>query len=305
MKVAVTGGTGLVGKALCRYLSEQGHEAIVLSRKDPEQAEGAFGKDDHITFIRWLNESDKPEKELEGVDAIVNLAGASISKRWTEEYKKQIVESRLQSAAEIGRIISSMAVKPKVLINASAVGIYDTSHAKTFTEEDSDFGSDFLANTTKKWEAAALKAGSGIRTVLCRFGVILDKEEGALPRMALPYRLFAGGTVGKGTQWLSWIDIKDVVRGITFAIETGELSGPVNFTAPQPVRIKEFGKVLADVLGRPHWLPAPSFAIKTVLGEMSILVLEGQKALPEKLERNGFSFQYPELKKALSDIFYH
>lgn len=162
-----------------------------------------------------------------------------------------------------------------------------------------------MAETVHAWENTAMKADSdfGIRTVLCRFGIILDKYDGALPRMALPYQLFAGGTVGSGDQWVSWVHLKDVIRGIQFCIENERLSGPVNFTAPYPVTMKEFGKTLGSVLHRPHWLPVPEIALKLILGEMSILVLEGQKVLPAKLEENGFTFLFPDLKSALKDIY--
>ncbi|CAM3852719.1 TIGR01777 family oxidoreductase [Mesobacillus zeae] len=307
MRVAVTGGTGLVGKALCRFLTDNGHEAIVLTRKSTAKAEAAAGpksKGGGVRFVRWLNDGDRPEKELKGIHAIVNLAGATINTRWTEEGKKRIIESRLQAGEEVNRIISAMENKPAILVNASAIGIYGTSLDHTFTERLDADGEDFLAYTARKWEAVAGKASDlGLRTVLCRFGVILDSDEGALPRMALPYRLFAGGTVGSGRQWISWIHIEDVVRGILFAIDNPNLAGPVNFTSPDPVRMKDFGRSLSVAIGKPHWLPVPTFALKLMLGEMSVLVLEGQKVLPKKLLENGFSFNYPVLDQALADIF--
>lgn len=217
----------------------------------------------------------------------------------------KIKNSRLLVTESILKIISQLNKKPTALINASAVGIYGTSNLKTFTEDSKETGNDFLAETVHAWENTAMKADSdfGIRTVLCRFGIILDKYDGALPRMALPYQLFAGGTVGSGDQWVSWVHLKDVIRGIQFCIENERLSGPVNFTAPYPVTMKEFGKTLGSVLHRPHWLPVPEIALKLILGEMSILVLEGQKVLPAKLEENGFTFLFPDLKSALKDIY--
>ena len=297
MKIAITGGTGLVGEALSSSLIQAGHQVYILTRNSDDS------RTSNPKYIQWLNPGDSPEKELEGIDAIVNLAGATINSKWTDEYKQKIIDSRLQATAEVKRIIETLPKKPSVLVNASAVGYYGTSNSKEFTEQ-SNKGNDFLADTVYQWETSAAKVHNlGVRLVLCRFGVILDKTDGALPRMVLPYKFFAGGKIGSGKQWLSWIHIEDVVRGIIFAIENTQLNGPVNFSAPSPVRMDEFGKVLSRVINRPHWMPVPSFALKILLGEMSVLVLEGQRAIPEKLLKAGFTFRYPELEKALTEIF--
>lgn len=296
MKIAISGGTGLVGKALSDELLSKGHEVIILTRKKKTSSI-------RPKFVQWLNDGDQPENELEGIDAFVNLAGATINSRWTDDYKRKILESRLSSALEVKCIIGKLNKKPKVLINASAVGYYGTSLEKEFTES-SEHGNDFLADTVTRWEAAAAEAKqSGLRVVLCRFGVILDKNEGALPRMILPYKFYGGGKVGSGRQWLSWIHIKDVVNGILFAIEREQLNGPVNFTAPAPITMDQFGRTVADVLRKPHWMPVPGFMLKLLLGEMSILVLEGQRALPKKLLDAGYKFRFRNLKDALMDIF--
>ncbi|AIE59139.1 TIGR01777 family oxidoreductase [Bacillus methanolicus] len=301
MKITITGGTGFVGKALAADLAKKGHEIIVLTRNADR-----INNNNNCRFIKWLSEGDNPQKIVEGTDIIINLAGESINNgRWTAKQKMKIKNSRMHVTESILKIISQLNKKPTALINASAVGIYGTSNLKTFTEDSKETGNDFLAETVHAWENTAMKADSdfGIRTVLCRFGIILDKYDGALPRMALPYQLFAGGTVGSGDQWVSWVHLKDVIRGIQFCIENERLSGPVNFTAPYPVTMKEFGKTLGSVLHRPHWLPVPEIALKLILGEMSILVLEGQKVLPAKLEENGFTFLFPDLKSALKDIY--
>lgn len=297
MKIAITGGTGLVGQALSSHLIQAGHQVFILTR-DSSESHSINPK-----YVQWLNSGDRPENELEGLDAIVNLAGATINSKWTDEYKRKIVDSRLQATSEVKRIIEELPTKPSVLVNASAVGYYGTSLSKEFTEQ-SIKGSDFLADTVHLWEASASEIQDmGVRPVLCRFGVILDKNAGALPRMILPYKLFAGGKIGTGKQWLSWIHIEDVVRGIIFVIENTNVNGPVNFTAPSPVTMEQFGETLSKVLNRPHWMPVPSFALKILLGEMSILVLEGQRAMPEKLINAGFTFRYPELEDALKEIF--
>lgn len=296
MKIAISGGTGLVGQALSTELIRNGHEVFILTRSKTNISANP-------QFVQWLNDGDQPENALEGVDAIVNLAGATINNRWTDEYKLKILESRLRATTEINRIIEELNQKPTVLINASAVGYYGTSMTAEFSEQSAQ-GNDFLAETVARWETAASAANNlGVRVVLCRFGVILDKKGGALPRMALPYKLFGGGKIGSGQQWLSWIHIKDVVGGIMFAIENKQLSGPVNFSAPEPVIMDQFGKTLAKVINRPHWMPVPSVMLKLLLGEMSILVLEGQRVLPEKLLSAGYVFLFPHLQDALNDIF--
>jgi uncharacterized protein len=296
MKIAISGGTGLVGMALSDKLISKGHEVIILTRQKKNSSTGP-------NYVQWLNDGDQPEIELEGIDAFVNLAGATINSKWTDDYKRKILESRLSATSEVKRIIGKLNKKPKVLINASAAGFYGTSLDKEFTESSKP-GNDFLADTVARWESAALEARHlNLRVVLCRFGVILDKNQGALPRMVLPYKFFGGGKVGSGNQWLSWIHIEDAVNGILFAIESAQLDGPVNFTAPAPVTMDQFGRTLADVLNKPHWMPVPGFMLKLLLGEMSILVLEGQRALPNKLLDAGFEFHFRNLKDALMDIF--
>lgn len=300
MRIAIAGGTGFVGNALVKKLLEKKHEIFILTRNISHKQHSK-----NLNYVQWLNDDDSPEDVLESIDVFINLAGESInSGRWTEDRKKRILNSRITATKEVRRIISRLEEKPYTLINASAVGYYGTSQVETFTESSRKSGTDFLAETVRRWEEEAAKAEEfEVRTVFCRFGIILEKNEGALPRMALPYKLFAGGTVGTGSQWVSWIHLDDAVSGILFCIEHEQLQGPVNFTSPYPVTMKEFGQILGEVLNRPHWMPAPGFALKIALGEMSTLVLEGQKVLPEKLQSFGYEFLYPELKAALSDIY--
>lgn len=296
MKIAIAGGTGFVGMKLTDFLLDKGNEVIILSRKKKESSSP------NIRYVEWMSDGAAPEKELNGIDAFINLAGKSINDRWTDAAKKQIVESRVKTTREIFRIINSMSIKPEVLINASAVGIYGTSKEETFTEEASPQASDFLAETVKLWEQEAAKiAELGVRTVFTRFGIILG-EAGALPSIVLPYKIFAGGTVGSGTQWVSWVHINDVVKLIHFLITQKSIEGPVNATSPNPIQMKDFGKTVASVLHRPHWIPGPSFAVKLFLGEMSILVLEGQRVIPKVALLNHFEFSHPVLEEALTDI---
>lgn len=298
MKVAITGGTGFVGRELTRMLLERGDEVIILTRK-PKAPSG------NVTYVEWLTQNAVPEKQLEGIDAFVNLAGASINDgRWSEEQKKLIYSSRMDATNELLRIFGKLNQKPKVLVNASAIGIYPPSETVTYTEASADRGSDFLAQTVRDWEILAARAEDyGLRVACGRFGIILGKDEGALPLMALPYKLFGGGTVGSGKQWLSWIHVKDTARALIFALDNDQLSGAFNVAAPQPKQMKEFGKEIAHALHRPHWIPVPSFALKTALGDKSQLVLEGQRVLPTVLEKHGFQFKFPNLRSALADIY--
>ncbi|MDR4887588.1 TIGR01777 family oxidoreductase [Fredinandcohnia sp. QZ13] len=300
MKIAIAGGTGFVGKSLTDYLLDQNHEVFILTRNAAKASHHP-----RLSFVEWLKVNSAPETELQDVDAVINLAGESLnSGRWTEARKKRILESRVTATKEIVRILSSLPKKPKVLLNASAVGIYGISESETFTEEATQIGNDFLANTVSAWEQEANKASTlGVRTCFLRFGVVLGANGGALTRIVLPYQFFIGGTIGSGKQWLSWIHIDDVLKGIDFLLHHENVSGPINFTAPNPVQMKEFGQTAGTVLHRPHWLPVPGFALQLLLGEMSMLVLEGQKVLPKKLVENGFSFTYETVEKALSDIF--
>jgi uncharacterized protein len=299
MRIAITGGTGLVGTALSDSLRADGHDLFILTR-NPEN-----GYQKGVTYVKWLTQDANPANELDAIDVFINLAGESInSGRWTDKRKAQILNSRVHATNEAISIIKQLTQKPKLLINASAIGFYGTSMEKSFSEATDKAGEDFLAQTVKRWESATIEAQElGVRTVFARFGVILDKKDGALPRIALPYRMFAGGTVGSGNQWLSWIHIDDLVRGLRHLIENREISGPVNFCVPEAVTMKTFGKTLGSVLNRPHWIPVPSLALRLLLGEMSMLVLEGQKVVPQKLMESGFTFTYPTLREALHNIY--
>lgn len=291
MKIVIAGGTGFVGTALTKRLLEQGHEVIILTRKESQTG-------GNPTYLQWLSEGSTPT--IQDIDVMINLAGESLSSgRWTHERKERILSSRIEATEAALALMKKN--PPKTFINASAIGYYGTSLTETFTEENKKAGTDFLATTVKRWEEISLQANT--RTVLCRFGIILDKSEGALPRMALSYKFFAGGTVGSGKQWMSWIHIQDVVKAILFIIEHEEIAGPVNFTAPNPVSMKELGQAIGKAMKRPHWMPAPTFALRIALGEMSLLVLEGQRVLPEKLQQAGFQFLFEKVDEALVNIY--
>ena len=297
MKVAITGGTGFVGRALTRLLEHKGHEVIILSRSRSQQQ-------GNVTYINWLSNDTRPEEYLEGIDAIVNLAGESINNgRWSEKQKEKIYDSRMQATNELIRIIGVLEQKPKVLINASAIGIYPASNERIYNERSTEKGHDFLAKTVADWEQKASSAEEyGVQVAFGRFGIILGRTEGALPLMALPYKMFVGGPIGKGDNWMSWIHVQDVANALLFAIENN-IGGPFNVVAPDPKKMNEFSKTLATVLKRPHYFPVPAFALKFALGEKSQLVLEGQKVLPEVLIAAGFAFDFPDLESALNDIY--
>lgn len=297
MNIAIAGGTGFIGKHLIKALTAGGHHVYILSRKPAETEQK------NISYVLWQNDGALPERELPEIEVWINLAGATIFGRWTEKTKAVILQSRLQSVKESARIIQEQKVKPNVYIQGSAVGIYGTSADKTFTETSSVSDGDFLSRTATAWEKEAKQIEAlGIRTICMRFGVVLGKDGGALSKMALPYQWFAGGRIGSGRQWMSWIHIDDAVGIIQSAIQNSHLSGPVNVTAPNPVRMETFGKTVAKVKNRPHWLHVPEFALKTVLGEMSLLILKGQRAIPEKSLSNGYHFRYQTIEDALLDL---
>lgn len=297
MKIVIAGGSGFVGKKLSEHLIDKGHDVFILSRHKEASK-------DQLNYIQWLREDAKPEDEIGYADVFINLAGVSINHgRWTQKHQKQIYDSRMDATDELLRMINAMTKKPKILVNASAIGIYPASESARYTETSTELANDFLGTTVRDWELKAMRAEHmGIRVVCTRFGVILGKDGGALSPIVTPYKLFAGGTVGSGKQWLSWVHIEDVVRAIEFAIETKRLSGPVNIVSPFPKQMKYFGQAIGSTLHRPHWLPAPAFMMRLLLGKKSDLVLKGQFVVPEKLQENGFSFSYPTLEEALKNL---
>jgi len=253
MKIVIAGGTGFVGRALTKLLQEKGHEIIILTRNKS-------GRENDIQYVQWLQQNTRPEQLLDDVDAFVNLAGISLNNgRWTKKQKKAIYTSRMEATLEIVRIMERLTSKPKVLVNASAVGIYPTSTTTIYTEDSTDYATDFLGTTVYDWERHAKRAEKlGVRVALARFGVILGRTSGALPSMLLPYKLHIGGTIGSGEQWLSWVHVEDVARAIYFAITNNDIHGPFNVTAPHATRMKDFGITIASVMGKRHWMPVPS-----------------------------------------------
>lgn len=297
MNIVIAGGSGFIGQKLTNTLLSEGHKIIILTRT-------AKTNTSEVQYVQWLSEGANPENEIKDADVFINLAGVSINDgRWSAKHQKQIYESRMIATDELIRIISRLDQKPDVLINASAIGIYPASTKNIYTEESQEIADDFLGKTVYDWERKARQVETyGIRSVFMRFGVVLGKGEGALPLMVLPFRMFVGGTVGQGKQWVSWVHVEDVVRSIIFAMNHTKVQGPVNVVAPSPVTMKEFGQTIGSVLHRPHWMPVPSFALKLVLGKKSALVLEGQHVIPKVLTESGFKFKFPTLQEALEDL---
>ena len=288
MKVVIAGGTGCLGSALAAALRLDGHDASIVTRH-PE----VHGQ------VSWTD-----VEAFEGAGAVVNLAGEPLEAgRWTDARKASIRESRVKTTETVVKAISNATKRPAVFLNASAVGIYGAHRDEVLTE-DSPVGSDFLASVCTAWEAAAMAAAWATRVVVLRAGLVLDRNAGVLPKLARPFRLFAGGRVGSGDQYWSWIHLDDWTRMVRWTIETDVIRGPLNVTAPSPVTNREFAAALGRALHRPALAPAPAFALRLMLGEMAdAMILEGQRVLPAKATRNGFEFRYPDLDSALRHIY--
>ncbi|GAK06003.1 cell division inhibitor [Geomicrobium sp. JCM 19037] len=297
MHVVISGGTGLAGSILTRKLTEKGHTVTILTRNSENKQ-----NEPSVQYVNWLDGSH-PEKSLENVDAIVNLAGASISKAWTRDHKKAILNSRIDATRECVRIMKSLPKAPSVFFSTSAIGYYGISETKTFDESSRPAEPYFLQEVCMEWEKEAEKADDLTRLVIGRMGLILDKSTGALPKMMLPYRLGFGGPIGNGKQWYSWVHHEDAAEMILYALLNEQCRGVMNLTAPEPLQMKDFGKTMGTVLKRPHWLPVPGFMLRLMLGEMSDLVVKGQRVVPTQTEQFGYTYHYPTLESALDDIF--
>ncbi|MEK3785795.1 MULTISPECIES: TIGR01777 family oxidoreductase [Paenibacillus] len=296
MKIAICGGSGLIGSALVDFSKKNNHDIIIVSRKSPDRE----ASDSAITYVTWDELKHNPE-HLEEIDALVNLAGENLNQRWTNAARKRILQSRLDTVASVASIVAALKHKPKVVIQASAMGIYGTSDTATFVENSPTRTDSFLAEVSSKWEQAA-DAIQDTRLVKLRITVVLSNKGGAYPLLRLPYKLGVGGKMGDGQQWTSWVHIADMVGIINHCIHDTSISGPVNAVAPHPVRNEDFGQTIAKVYHRPHWLKVPGFAVSAAMGEASELVLEGQKVLPAKLLEHGYTFQFPTLEKALEAL---
>ena len=301
MHIFVTGGTGFIGRALCESLHRQGHRVTILTRRKPE-VERLFGVT--VTAVEWNGqEAGAWEHSLEGTDAVINLAGAPIADaRWTDARKRLLLESRVVATRHVVNAIAQRASRPCTLVSASGVGYYGAGDDRVL-DERAPGGHGFLAELSAAWEAEAFRAVQfGARVVVLRTGMVLERDGGALPKMLLPFRLFAGGPIMPGTQWVSWIHRRDLVGLIQWALTTPSASGPVNAVAPEAVTMRVFCSTLGRVLHRPSWLPVPGIALHVALGELGTLMTTGQRARPEKALSGGFIFKYPTLEPALRAV---
>ena len=301
MRVIITGGTGLIGKALAARLSGEGYEPIVLTR-DPEKAKP--GLPPGVRAAGWDGKTGAGWSDL--IDAgttIVHLAGAGVAdSRWTEERKREIRDSRVLSGAAVLAAIREAPERPRALLQSSAVGYYGPRGDEAIDENEPS-GSTFLAETCVAWEESTRAAESlGIRRVLLRTGLVLDAKEGALGKMLLPAKLGANGPLGSGRQGFPWIHLEDEIGAIRFLLDRDDATGPFNLTAPNPVSQAEFARALGRVIHRPSFLPAPAFALRLALGEMADMLLSGHFVVPQRLLALGYEFSFPDLDGALEDL---
>lgn len=299
MKVLIFGGAGFVGRNLTEELLAKGYQVCVVTRNSQKTTNNLRNK---VQVIEWDNNNPLPStNDLNEIDVVINLAGESIgNRRWSNSVKQEILASRIKTTRAIVTAINNHIIQPKFLISASAVGYYGPRQDDEITEFE-EAGQDFLAQVCRDWENEAYRVQSDLaRVVTLRIGVVIGNE-GALNRMAMPFKFYIGGPLGTGNQWLSWIHIQDLTSIIRFLIEHQELTGPINATAPETVQMRTFCKVLGEVLHSPSWLPVPEFLLKVALGQMAEMLLYGQRVVPKKLIDVGFKFQFPELRSALKN----
>jgi uncharacterized protein len=295
--VLVTGATGFIGRALCATLKERGHAFTALGRR-PDTTKTALPSVKEVW--RWRPRMEPaPVAAIQGAGAVVHLAGESVAGRWNAHKKRAIRDSRVIGTQHLIEAISGAKSRPGVLVCASAVGYYGNRGEEELTEEAAA-GKDFLAEVCQAWEAEARRAEAlGVRVVMLRTGIVLGPGGGALKPMLLPFKLGLGGPLGNGKQWMSWVHVDDVVGVILHAMQHANVRGPVNVTAPTPVRNGEFTQTLAQVLHRPAFIPAPAFGLKILLGEFADALLASQRVLPKRIQETGYKFQHPALEGAL------
>lgn len=300
MQIIVTGGTGFIGRPLCAALCQEGHRVTLLTRR----VEAQRSCHSTVTVVEWNGrEAGDWEQCFNGADAVINLAGAPIADgRWTDARKHLLMESRVLTTRLLVEALSRRASKPHTLISASGIGYYGARDDRTL-DEGAARGQGFLPDLCLAWETEALRAADfGLRVVLLRTGMVLEEDGGALPKMLLPFRFFAGGPIMPGTQWVSWIHRHDHIGLIQWLLKTPNVSGPVNAVAPEAVTMNRFCQALGQVLHRPSWLPVPRFALRMALGELGTLMTTGQRVTPAKALSGRYVFHYPKLEAALRAI---
>jgi uncharacterized protein (TIGR01777 family) len=299
MKILITGGTGFVGSNLTARLIKEGYEVTILTRS-------IKGTEKKVPGISYL-QGDPTKKgvwqqAISEHDAIINLAGTSIFSRWSEEYKQDMRDSRIQTTRNLVEGINEKSGKKITLLSTSAVGYYGFHDDEELTET-SPSGNDFLAKLAYDWEQEASRAtAKGARVVITRFGIILGDKGGALGQMIPLFKRYIGGPIGNGRQWFSWIHMQDLVAAFVFLLKNENITGAVNFCSPNPVRNRDLARALGAALHRPSFIPAPGFMIRLILGEFGSVILKGQRVIPRRLSEQGFKFQYPDIKKALESL---
>lgn len=295
MNILITGGTGLVGSALINTIQRKyEHAHIYITTRSAKQ------NSNDITYINW--EQVDWYQNIQHLDLVINLAGASLNNRWTKEYKETIIKSRVESTEKLIPLFKSLNKKP-FFISASAVGYYPASKSLTYDEADTFKPFDFLSKTIYLWEQSAHKVEAlGVDTAICRFGVVFSNQGGALPLMIKPYQFFVGGNIGDGHQPYSWIHIDDLAESMLYIYDK-QLTGIFNMTSPQPVTQQQLGTTIARVIHRPHWTKVPNKVMDIVLGEQSVMVTKGQSVLPDHLLQAGYTFKYPTVQLALEQLY--
>lgn len=299
-KIVITGGAGLIGSILFRMFNERGDKVYLFSR-NPEDAKrrvpGAAG------YLKWRGNNADYSAELEGMDAVIHLAGANVAgQKWNEPYKKEIYDSRIGSTRALVEAMKKLKNKPEVFVCSSAVGYYGDAGEQELAE-DAKPADNFLADVCVQWEKEAQKAEeAGLRAVQIRTGVVLSPRDGALKKLLLPFALFVGGPLGNGRQWFPWIHADDIASMFVYAIDTSSMRGVYNGAAPQPLRMKEFAGALGKVMSRPAVFPVPEFILKLILGEGARVTLASQKVIPQRITEAGFKFRYPEIEEALRNL---
>ena len=296
MNYLLTGATGFIGQSLVNYLLGNGHEVNYLGRKRSTTLDG------RAAFHLWKRDEDPLLNSVPRLDAVVHLAGEPVAQRWNEKIKQEIYHSRVDGTRKLVTAIQKLKHKPSVLVSASAVGIYGNRGDEILTEKSAP-GKDFLADVCLGWEREALRAGEfGIRVVTVRIGIVLGSQGGALKQMLVPFRLGAGGPLGSGRQWMSWITLQDLARLFVFAAENESVHGALNGAVPEPVTNAEFTKALSRAVHRPAIVPAPRFALRLALGPVADYMLASQRVIPEAAQQAGFQFKHSQIEEALRSV---
>lgn len=304
MKMVLAGGTGFIGRHLCRTMLDEGHSLIVLSRH-PERKPSP--PNSRTRTVKWEGREDGSWADsCEGAEVVMNLSGAPIAdKRWTPARKRELVNSRVFTTRSLLASIAKWKTKPHTFITASGVGFYGDRGFENLNEA-SPSGKGFLAELCQSWEAAAKEGEAlGMRVLSVRFGMVLGLDGGALPKMMVPFRFFLGGPIAPGSQFVSWIHVTDLSRLILWLINNQSMSGPINGVAPDPVSMREFCRILGKAMNRPSYFPVPEFVLRMALGELAGMLTTGQRVYPERALEGGFAFSYPTLPDALQAIFSH